>query len=151
MNNTTASVGNIDSQELISSLVSSQFRDYFKVKLQVQNGQYVLDQVDGYQEPQQVLTQLQFKMSALRQDDLETSEYDNCIFSLKLEPATAAASPPFVPYDQLDISKILYWPGVMDQVKNQTRAWQSVIVDRWLKEQALLQPPAELTLNISAS
>lgn len=151
MNNTTANGNNLDPQGLVNTLVSSEFLEYFQVKLEVQNGQYVLDQVDGYDEPQHILTQLQFKMSALRQNDLSTSAYDTCIFSLKLGPASVAGGPPFVPYDQLDISRILYWPGVLDQVKTQTASWQSVIVDRWIKEQAQLQTPAELTLNISVS
>jgi hypothetical protein len=84
-------------------------KDFFIIRAFVAHVKYQSDQIEGFDEPQPVITSVNFRLEA---QDLDGNFLDSRVFEIEvpfLTTSTTGGTGGFVPYNDLDFNTIINW------------------------------------------
>ncbi len=93
-------------------LNSPSYSEQFSLRLLLQSATWRQVQLEGYDQPQQLITGIDYRLEAV---DSRGQFLDSRVNRLQV-PYHYTADWPFVPADSLDLGRILFWPTVYDQM-----------------------------------
>jgi hypothetical protein len=81
-------------------------KDLFIIRAVVAHVKYQSDQIEGFDEPQPVITSVNFRLEA---QDLDGNFLESRVFEIEVPFLTTSTTGGFVPYNDLDFNTIINW------------------------------------------
>lgn len=92
-------------------LNSPSYSAQFSLRLLLQSATWRQVQLEGYDQPQQLITGIDYRLEAV---DSQGQFLDSRVN--RIQVPLSPTDWPFVPVDSLDLGRILFWPTVYDQM-----------------------------------